>query len=159
MLMWQFWLIVAGIFFIGEIFTAGFLIFWVGIGALLAMITSIFTDNLIIQTAVFVFSSGLLLFLTRPFVNKYVRPDKDGTVTNAKSVIGRKAIVTEDIDPLKSVGLVKVGEEVWSAISANQELIPKDTRVEIVDLSGVKVVVEPIDSSNEARKTVNENIN
>ena len=148
MLMWQFWLIVAGVFFLGEIFTTGFLIFWLGIGALLAMITSIFTDNLVIQTAVFVVSSALLLFLTRPFVNKYARPDKDGTVTNAKSIVGRKAVVTEDIDPIKSVGLVKVGEEIWSAMSENQELIPKDTKVEITDLQGVKVVVKPIKSEN-----------
>lgn len=150
MLMWQFWLIVAGIFFIGEIFTAGFLIFWVGLGAILAMITSFFTDSLIIQTAVFVVSSGLLLFLTRPFVNKYVAKDQDDVVTNAKSIIGRKAIVTEDIDPLKSVGLVKVGEEVWSAISDTQDLIPKGTKVEILDIDGVKVVVKP----DEATETV-----
>lgn len=150
MLMWQFWLIVAGIFFIGEIFTAGFLVFWVGLGAILAMITSFFTDSLIIQTAVFVVSSGLLLFLTRPFVNKYVAKDQDDVVTNAKSIIGRKAIVTEDIDPLKSVGLVKVGEEVWSAISDTQNLIPKGTKVEILDIDGVKVVVKP----DEATETV-----
>lgn len=144
MLLWQFWLIVAGVFFVGEIFTVGFLIFWLGIGALLAMVVSFFTDNLIIQTSVFVISSGLLLFLTRPFVNKYVKVDKDGTVTNAKSIIGRNAIVTEDIDPLKGVGLVKVGEEIWSAISGTQELIPKGTKVEITDINGVKVVVKSI---------------
>lgn len=143
MLMWQFWLIVAGIFFIGEIFTAGFLIFWVGVGALLAMASAFFTDNIIIQTTIFVISSGLLLFLTRPFVNKYVDKDQDDVVTNAKSIIGRKAVVTEDIDPLKSVGLVKVGEEVWSAISGTQELIPAGTKVEILDIDGVKVVVKP----------------
>ena len=44
--------------------TVGFLILWLGIGSILAMIVSLFTDNLIIQTAVFVISSGLLIFLT-----------------------------------------------------------------------------------------------
>lgn len=144
MAMWQFWLIVAGIFFIGEIFTAGFLIFWVGVGAILAMISSFFIDNLVIQTTIFVLSSGLLLFLTRPFIEKYVRPDQDNTVTNAKSIIGKKAIVLEDIDPIKSVGLVKVGKEVWSATSETHELISKDTRVEITDINGVKVVVKTV---------------
>ena len=66
--MWIFWLIAAGIFFIIEIATVGFLIFWLGIGALLAMITSLFTDNIIIQTAVFVISSAVLIPLTKPFV-------------------------------------------------------------------------------------------
>ena len=65
--MWQFWLIVSGIFFIGEIITIGFLLFWFAIGALLAMISSFFTDNLIIQTSIFVISSGLLLFFTKTF--------------------------------------------------------------------------------------------
>ena len=152
MLMWQFWLIVAGIFFIGEIFTAGFLIFWVGVGALLAMASAFFTDNIIIQTTIFVISSGLLLFLTRPFVNKYVDKDQDDVVTNAKSIIGRKAVVTEDIDPLKSVGLVKVGEEVWSAISGTQELIPAGTKVEILDIDGVKVVVKPDEETEKVEK-------
>ena len=48
--MWQIWLIIAGICLIIEIMTVGFLIFWFAIGALLAMVTSLFTDNIIIQT-------------------------------------------------------------------------------------------------------------
>ena len=38
--MWIFWLIAAGIFFIIEMATIGFLVFWLGIGALLAMVTA-----------------------------------------------------------------------------------------------------------------------
>ena len=52
--MWQVWLIIAGLFFVGEIATVGFLIFWFGIGALIAMIVSFFTSNIIIQTTIFV---------------------------------------------------------------------------------------------------------
>ena len=55
--MWQIWLIIAGVCLIAEIITVGFLIFWLAIGALLAMVVSFFTDNIIIQTAVFVISS------------------------------------------------------------------------------------------------------
>ena len=50
--MWIFWLIVAGVFFIGEIATVGFLIFWLGIGALAAMCISFFTANIVVQTPV-----------------------------------------------------------------------------------------------------------
>ena len=35
------------LFFVGEIATVGFLIFWFGIGALIAMIVSFFTSNII----------------------------------------------------------------------------------------------------------------
>ena len=69
--MWYIWLIMAGIFLIAEIITVGFLIFWLSIGSLFAMITSLFTDNLVIQTAVFVISSTILIFVTKPFVKKF----------------------------------------------------------------------------------------
>lgn len=37
--MWQFWLILAGLFLILEIITVGFLVFWFSVGALVAMVT------------------------------------------------------------------------------------------------------------------------
>lgn len=69
--MWKFWLIVSGICLAIEAVTVGFLVFWFAVGALLALITSFITDSIIIQSAVFLISSTLLMFLTRPFINKY----------------------------------------------------------------------------------------
>ena len=58
--MWQFWLILAGIFLVVEIATVGFLVFWFAIGAIIAMIVSFFTGSLAIQTGVFIISSTIL---------------------------------------------------------------------------------------------------
>lgn len=135
MVMWQFWLIVAGIFFIGEVFTTGFLVFWLGIAAMLTMLVSIFTSNLVIQTAVFVIASGLLLFLTKPFVDKSV-------ATNAFSLIGKKGIVTKEITST-SYGQVKVGEEVWTSVSEDSTPLSEGTEIEVVKIDGVKLVVKP----------------
>ena len=140
--MWQFWLIVAGIFFIGEMITTGFLIFWLGIGAILAMIVSFFTDNLIIQTAVFVISSCLLIFFTKPFVDKFITKNEKKVKTNAYSIIGKVGIVIEEINPMLGTGLVKVGTETWSAISEDKSIIKKDAQIEIKEITGVKVVVQ-----------------
>lgn len=137
--MWQFWLIVAGIFLVIEIATVGFLVFWFGIGALFAMITSFFTDNLIIQTVVFILSSTVLLFFTRPFVNKF--SPKEKVKTNAFSIIGKKGIVTQTINPITGEGQVKVGSEVWSAKSYEDVKIEKGLEVEVLDIDGVKAVV------------------
>lgn len=137
--MWQFWLIVAGICLVIEIATVGFLVFWFGIGALFAMITSFFTDNLIIQTVVFILSSTVLLFFTRPFVNKF--SPKEKVKTNAFSIIGKKGIVTQTINPITGEGQVKVGSEVWSAKSLGDTKIEKGLEVEILDIDGVKAVV------------------
>lgn len=140
--MWVFWLTVAGIFFIGEIMTVGFLVFWFGIGGLFAMITSFFTSNISIQTAVFLATSTLLIFLTKPLVNKYISP-KPAIPTNVYSVIGKTGFVTKDIT-LENSGQVKVNGETWTALAENSISIEKGMEVEINKVDGVKVIVTPV---------------
>ncbi len=140
--MWQIWLIASGIFFICEIITVGFLVFWLGVGALIAMLVSFFTSNIIVQMSVFVISSGLLIFATRPLVNKISK--KDAIPTNVYSLIGKKAVVTEDIDWVTGKGQIKFEGEVWSAKSKEQINIPAGSEVEIVSIEGVKAFVKPL---------------
>lgn len=144
--MWQIWLITSGIFFICEIITVGFLVFWLGVGALIAMLVSFFTSNIIIQMSVFVISSGLLILLTRPLVNKISK--KDVVPTNVYSLIGKKAVVTEDIDWVTGKGQIKFEDEIWSAKSKEQVNIPVGSEVEIVSIEGVKAFVKPIKISS-----------
>lgn len=137
--MWQFWLILAGIFFVGEIITVGFLIFWLGVGALLTALVSLVTNNIVIQTAVFVISSTALIFFTRALSKKL--SSKDTKITNAYSIIGQTGIVTKDIFE-NEVGQIKVGSEVWTANS--NVVIEKGTQVKVLSIEGVKAIVEPI---------------
>lgn len=143
--MWIFWLIAAGIFFIIEMATIGFLVFWLGIGSLLAMVTSFITDSILIQVIVFVITSTLLLIFTRPLVNKFIKVPKE-VKTNAYSIIGKKGIVVRAINNTEGDGQIKVDGEVWSAKSNIDEIIPKDTEIEIVDIDGVKAVVQKINT-------------
>lgn len=138
--MWQFWLIVAGLFFVGEIFTLGFLIFWFGIGALFAMIVSFFTTNIIIQTTVFLITSTIFILATKPLVKKFV--DVKKTNTNVFSIIGKKALVIKDIDPIHSSGQIKLNGEVWSAETENDEIIKEGSEVEVLKINGVKAIVK-----------------
>lgn len=141
--MWQIWLIIAGACLVIEIMTVGFLIFWFAIGALFAMFVSLFTDNLIIQTSVFVISSGIMIFATKPFVKKFVNT-KNTIQTNVYSTIGKIGIVTKDIDSIHSLGQVKVDGEVWSAVGIDDMNIPQGTEVEIKEIKGVKAIVSPV---------------
>lgn len=100
--MWQMWLIIAGVCLIIEILTIGFLIFWLSIGAIFAMIVSFFTDNIIIQTSVFVISSTILIFATKPFVKKFAS-NKNTIKTNVYSTVGKTGIVTKEIDSINSI--------------------------------------------------------
>lgn len=145
--MWQMWLIIAGICLIIEIMTVGFLIFWFSVGALLTMIVSFFTDNLIIQTSVFVLSSAILIFATKPFVQKFVNK-KEGIKTNVYSTVGKTGIVTKDINSIEACGQIKVEGEVWSAMGLNDMNIPQGTEVEIKEIKGVKAIVAPIEKVN-----------
>lgn len=142
--MWQFWLIIAGLFFVGEIFTLGFLIFWFGIGALFAMIVSFFTTNIIIQTTVFLITSTIFILATKPLVKKFVNVKK--TNTNVFSIIGKKALVIKDIDPIHSSGQIKLNGEVWSAETENDEIIKKGSEVEVLKINGVKAIVKLVNS-------------
>ncbi len=139
--MWVFWLIAAGVFFIIEMATIGFLVFWLGIGALLAMVTSFITDSILIQALVFIITSTLLLIFTRPLVDKFIKVPKE-VKTNAYSIIGKKGIVISKINNIEGTGQIKIDGDVWSAKSATDEDIPENTEVEIVEIDGVKAVVK-----------------
>lgn len=139
--MWSIWLIAAGVFFVAEIATTGFLIFWLGIGSLLAMITSFITNNIIAQTIVFVISSCILIPLTKPLADKFT--GKKSIPTNSYSLINKHGIVTVDINPIEAVGQVKVNGETWSAKTENDEIITKGTEIEVLKIDGVKLIVAP----------------
>ena len=141
--MWQIWLIISGVCFIVEIITVGFLIFWLAIGALFAMVVSFFTDKIIIQTAVFVISSTVLIFATKPFVKKFAK-GKSNFKSNVYSIIGDTGIVTKNIDSINGTGQVKINGELWSAVGKDDIDIEKGTEVKIVEVKGVKAVVSPI---------------
>lgn len=145
--MWSFWLIVTGIFLVLEMATTGFLLFWLGVGALFAMVVSLITESIAIQTAVFVISSAILIPLTKPLVNKYINP-KDNTPTNANSLINKKGLVTIAINSIESSGQVKVNGEIWSAKCEETDIIPVGTEVEVLKIEGVKLLVSPVKKSS-----------
>lgn len=141
--MWQMWLIISGVCFIVEIVTVGFLIFWFAIGALIAMVVSFFTDSILIQTTIFLISSTILMFATKPLVHK-LQKNKTDIKTNVYSIVGSVGIVTEDINTIEAKGQIKVDGEIWSATSMDNKIIPKGTQVEVIEIKGVKAIVSVI---------------
>ena len=140
--MWYVWLILAGIFLIGEVLTSGFLIFWFSLGSLIAMIVSLFIPNVTVQTAIFLISSVILILATKPLIKKFANTKT--VKTNAQAIIGKKVLVTKDINSIKATGQVKIDGELWSAIGKDDMEISKGTEVEVNEIKGVKVIVTPI---------------
>lgn len=142
--MWYIWLIAAGVFFVAEIATVGFMIFWLGIAALVTCVVSLFTANLVIQMTVFVILSAILLFLTRPLIEKFVTKNEPTLITNAYSIIGKEATVTKSFDEISKIGQVKVGSEIWTAISKDEDVFNEGDIVRVEAIDGVKAIVSKL---------------
>lgn len=140
--MWVVWLILCGVFLLIEIFTVSFLMFWLGIGAFLAFITSLITDNEVIQIAVFVISTTLMIIFMKPLVKKFFK-NNDNTKMNNSSLIGKTGIVVKDIDTINSIGQVKVNGELWSAFTEDEN-IKSGSTVSVLAIEGVKLKVKKI---------------
>lgn len=140
--MWAIWLIASGVFFLGEIFTISFLLFWPGVGAFLAFLVSLIVpENLLIQILVFVISTVLMIIFTKPLINKLFK-NKDNTSMNNSAVLGKKGIVIKKMDKDNPVGQVKVNGELWSAIKSDKDkAINVGESVIIEKIDGVKLLV------------------
>ncbi|NLK21718.1 MAG: NfeD family protein [Epulopiscium sp.] len=139
--MWVVWLIFAIVFALIEISNTSFFIVWFSIGSLAALITSLFIPIVAIQLLVFLVVSTLLLIFTRRISKSFFhsRPTYKTNIDTLKNALG---IVTQEIDNAKGTGQVKIKGEIWSAISASDTIIPSNTKIIVLELRGVKLVVE-----------------
>ena len=136
-----FWLILLIILVAIEIATMGLTTIWFAGGAFVAIIAAALNTPLYVQITLFLIVSVVLLLFTRPIAMKYF--NKDRIKTNAESLIGKQAVVTEDIDNLLAVGLVSINGQEWTAWNVVDGMkIPKGTVVIVRAISGVKLIVE-----------------
>lgn len=129
------WLIIAILLMIGEIYTPGFFLFCISIGALSAAATALVTKSIMIQISIFVVIIIISVLLIRPVLNKFFVKDKK---TNSQRMIGMNVVVEEEITK-ENKGRVKINGESWFA-SAN-ETIFKGEKVIIDSIDGLTVKV------------------
>ena len=135
------WLGLLLLFGVLEAATVALVSLWFMAGALAALLAALCGAGLPVQVGVFLVVSAVLLAALRPLVRKYVTPRI--TATNADSVIGKIAIVTESVDNIAAQGAVKVGGVVWTARSTTERPIPTGTQVRVDRIEGVKLYVPP----------------
>ena len=132
------WLIIAIILFTVEALTVNLTTIWFGFGAIIAMVVAALGGSTSLQIIFFVAGAVILLIFTRPLAVKYIRK----TSTNIDTLIGKQAIVIEKIDNLAGTGQVKIDGNVWSARSELGLIISEREVVEVVEISGVKLIVK-----------------
>ena len=133
------WIAAIAVFVVLELLTPQLVCIWFAIGSVGGLIAEKAGANQWVQIAVFAAVSLIMLLITRPLYNKYV---KSQTVpTNSDRLIGMEAIVVESIDNMDAKGSVKVSGQVWSAKSVNGALIEKGSVVIVKSIEGVKLAV------------------
>jgi membrane protein implicated in regulation of membrane protease activity len=135
---WALWVLAAVALLIIEIVTPSVFFFTcLAIGAVFAAIIAYFNVSDWVEFGVFAVTAILSLYTIRPIFKRAISKAKTVN-SNVDALIGAEGLVIEAIQPDKN-GLVKVGGEVWLAQSDVQ--IDKDLKVEIVSISGTKVIV------------------
>ncbi len=134
------WLALMVLFILVEAATAGLTTIWFAGGALAAFLAALVGGDLVVQVILFVLVSLLLLIFTRPLVKKYLNGRT--LKTNADSLIGRTAVVSEEISNLRATGTIMIDGMSWTARSESEEEIPVGAEVRIREIRGVKCIVE-----------------
>lgn len=124
-----------------EVATVNMVSLWFVGGAAAALVAQLLGGGIWVQIIAFFVISIALLACLRPFVRKYVTPNK--TATNADTALGQQAYLTETVDNLRGTGALKLDGKEWTARSANGEVLPEGMLVTVVKLEGVKLYVEP----------------
>lgn len=137
------WLVILAVLLVIEIATLGLTTIWFAAGALVAFLMSLAQLNVYFEIVVFLVVSILMLLFTRPIAVKYFNSKR--IKTNYESVIGSVAKVTQTINNYNATGVVVVAGVEWMARAADDSyIINSGSRVIVKEVSGVKLIVEPL---------------
>lgn len=143
------WLVFLVVLLVIELITVGLTTIWLAGGALVAFILAAMGVNLWIQIIVFLIVSFVLIYFTRPFALKYLKPRQ--TRTNSDELIGETIKVIERIDNRAAVGRALAKGMEWSARAVlDDQVIEAGTLVKVLRIEGVKLIVEPVSTEQES---------
>ena len=135
------WLIFFILFLGVEVLTMGLTTVWFAGGALVAFFVNLAGGSTFMQVVVFLIVSTLLILVTRPLAIKYL--NKNTEKTNVERLIGREAIVKEEINALNATGKVMLDGMEWSAKAKDiNKVYSLEQLIIVEEIQGVKLVVK-----------------
>jgi membrane protein implicated in regulation of membrane protease activity len=138
---WVLWLIAAVVFGVGEIATLSFFLAPFAGGAIVAALVSAAGGGMIVSWAVFLVVSVIMLTALRPLARSHRRQPPQ-LRTGTAALVGRTGMVLERIANDEGVGCVRIGGEVWTARSYDDdEIIEAGKRVQVVEIRGATALV------------------
>lgn len=140
---WIYWVIAALVLFIIELFTSGFAVICLSIGAGGGAIAATAGASVEVQLLVFAIVSMVALLGVRPILKRtlYKRAE---VATNQHAMVGKRGTVCVDIDAEGASGRVMIDGVDWRAVSATGEPIASGTKVEVTAIESVVLTVKPL---------------
>ncbi len=141
--MWVVWVVAALLSLLIEIFTLGFAVICFSVGGVAAAVAAFFGAALMWQIAIFSLFSLLALIFVRPVVTRmFLRNGLDSNdMTNVKALVGRRAIVTEQISG--GVGRASIDGDDWKVEMEDESgSVAVGERVEVVAVRSIILIVK-----------------
>ena len=135
------WVILMIAFVIGELISVGLTSIWFAAGAFVALILALLGAEPLVQFAGFLVVSVVLLLSTRSWAQRFINSRTQKT--NADSIIGQTIRIAERVSNRDQTGMAVVHGQEWTVRArSDDEVIEKDQNAKVVEISGVKLIVE-----------------
>jgi membrane protein implicated in regulation of membrane protease activity len=155
-IIWILWAVLGAILIVAEIFTAGFVLFWFGIGALAAAFAALVgIDSLALQFLIFAVVSISLTAASRTIFVKYFSREQtgDSLKTGVDSLPGKLGTVVSSSRGAMHEGAVKVFGSTWTAYPAEGEApLEAGERVMVESVQGASIYVRRVDAGTDWRQ-------
>ena len=136
------WLGILAVLLVIEGLTTALTTIWFAGGALIAAIAAGLGLGIVPQLLLFFCVSLVLLLFTRPAALKLM--NKGTEKTNVEGLLGKSAVVIQQIDNLAQTGQVRINDIEWMARTSDDSVtIPVGTVVVIEAVHGVRLIVRP----------------
>ena len=151
--LWIFWVILAAMLIVAEIFTTGFVLLWFGIGALAAAFAGLVgVDSLALQFLIFAIVSIALTAASRTiFVNYFSREKSGGDLkSGVEALPGKLGTVVSSSRGALHEGAVKVFGSTWTAYPVEgEDPLEAGDRVQVERVDGASIYVRRVEHGQE----------
>lgn len=137
----QLWLAAAILLFVLEILTPGFVLANFGVAAIAAAVAGWLGAGIEIQVLVFAVVCLVSFVTIRPIFKHTFIQRNAGTPTGMDALIGREAMVTEEIPGGIELGRVQIDGDSWRAIAHHKGKIEQGTRVKVLLIDSTTLIV------------------
>ena len=138
------WLVVGVGLMIAEIFTLGFVLFWFGIGAIVAAAAGFLGAGIGLQFLLFAVVSIALTAMSRTIFSNYLPAQGEHFRTGVDSLPGKVGTVTGASKGALNEGAVKVYGSTWTAYPVDDVALAEGEKVEVVEVKGSSIYVRRI---------------